>query len=79
MGALWSRGPDELNKKKKSVLAALYQKLKILDCLKLASKCQIRTMHARGSVLCALDSSLKNNLNKKKNNPLAALYKKLHQ
>ena len=28
MGALWSRGPDELNKKKKSVLAALYQKLK---------------------------------------------------
>ena len=30
MGALWSRGPDELNKKKKSVLAALYQKLKFL-------------------------------------------------
>ena len=30
MRALWSRGPDELNKKKKSVLAALYQKLEFL-------------------------------------------------
>ena len=79
MGALRSRGPDELNKKKKSVLAALYQKLKFWIASNWPRKSQIRTMHARGSVLCALDSSLKNNLNKKKNDPLAALYKKLHQ
>ena len=77
MGALWSRGPDELIKKKKSVLAALYQKLKFWIASNWPRKSQIRTMHARGSVLCALDCSSKNKSNKKKNDPLAALHQKL--
>ena len=78
MGALRSRGPDELNKKKEIRSSCSLSKIEILDCLQLASKYQIRNMHARGSVLCAFDSSSENNLNKKKNDPLAALYKKLH-